>query len=476
MLFTSFEFCIFLPVTLIAYWYFFCGSVTRQNLFLLIASYFFYAWWDWRFLGLLLLAGILSFVSGTRIEANESRPKLRRAWLLFGIVINLSILGVFKYYDFFACSFANAFLGGNTTGILLNLILPIGVSFYTFQAVGYCIDVFHKIVPAERNLLHHFTFISFFPQLLAGPIGRAKNLLPQFSVRRNFDATLATDGLRQILWGLFKKMVVADNCASAVNSVWGSGIENASASTLVGVAVLYSFQIYGDFSGYSDMAIGTAKLFGIRLGDNFLFPYFSRNIREFWRRWHISLNTWFRDFVYIPLGGSRNGRGKTLRNLFAVFALSGLWHGANWTFVTWGIFHWLLFIPRCFFKSSKRQTEIIAENGYLPSWRELGQMLTTFVFVTIGWIFFRATNIQEAFCFIKNCFSSSLLSVPDFSGTPFLFISIMLIVEWIQRHGAHGLYRCFPFPRPIRWILYIIFIFTIVQNDGMQENFIYFKF
>lgn len=476
MVFNSFEFGIFLPIVLLAYWYIFSKSATKQNLFLLAASWFFYAWWDWRFLGLLILAGMISYLSATRIDIAQNNPFARRAWLLFGILSNLGVLGVFKYYDFFAQSFADVFLAGNSEGMLLNLILPVGISFYTFQAVGYCVDVFRKTVPAEQNLLHHFTFISFFPQLLAGPIGRAKSLIPQFTKRRIFDSVLATDGLHQILWGGVKKMVVADNCASIVNSVWGSGIENASASTLVGVAILYSFQIYGDFSGYSDMAVGTAKLFGIRLGDNFLFPYFSRNIREFWRRWHISLNTWFRDFVYIPLGGSRNGRGKTLRNLFAVFALSGLWHGANWTFIAWGVFHWLLFIPRSFFKSPKNESNIVADNRFFPSWRELGQMLTTFVFVTIGWIFFRATNIQEAFCFIKNCFSPSLTSAPDFSGTPFLFISIMLVVEWIQRHGTHGLYRFFPFPRPIRWILYIIFIFVIVQNDGMQETFIYFKF
>ena len=476
MLFNSLEFGIFLPITLLLYWYLFSGTFKKQNLFLLITSWFFYAWWDWRFLGLLIFAGITSYLSAVSISKNKAIPRARLIWLLFGILTNLGVLLTFKYYDFFVSSFASAFLGGNDSGLLLNLILPVGISFYSFQAIGYCVDVFRNNVPAEKSFLLHLTFISFFPQLLAGPIGRAQNLIPQFKQTRTFDSRLAADGLRQILWGLFKKMVVADNCATVVNSVWGSGIETASASTLIGVAILYSFQIYGDFSGYSDMAIGTAKLFGIRLGDNFLFPYFSRNPQEFWRRWHISLNEWFRDIIYIPLGGSRNGKAKTLRNLFVVFSLSGLWHGANWTFIAWGIFHWLLFIPRTIFKVKQKPSEMVAKSRIFPNFIEIREMVLTFSAITVGWVFFRADTIQDAFSFLKNCFRPSILSVPEFSGTPFIFIGIMLLVEWLQRQGTHGLSRMPALPRTLLWTFYILFIFVIFQNDGMQENFIYFKF
>lgn len=476
MLFNSTEFLVFGLAALTLHWYAFSGSARRQNAFLLAASWFFYAWWDWRFLGLLILAGTTSFAAGLGVAHSEENTRARRGWFLFGVLTNLGVLALFKYYDFFVRSFSEAFLGGIDGGLLLNLALPVGVSFYSFQAIGYCADVFLGRVPAEKSPLRHFTFISFFPQLLAGPIGRAGNLLTQFTEKRVFDSALATDGLRQILWGLFKKTVVADNCAAVVDAVWTGGVGNASPLTLAGAAVLYSFQIYGDFSGYSDMAIGTAKLFGVRLGDNFLFPYFSRDPQEFWRRWHISLNTWFRDFVYIPLGGSRAGKLRTLRNLFVVFGLSGLWHGANWTFVCWGLFHALLFLPRTLFGRKQKNTTVIAENAALPSLAELTRLVVTFIAVTIGWVFFRAPTIGEAFAFLENCIVPAGTETFGFCGTPFLFIGMMLVVEWIQRRGTHGLYRVFPFPRPVLWVLYGLFLFFIFQNDGMQENFIYFKF
>ena len=476
MLFNSTEFLVFGLAALTLHWYAFSGSARRQNAFLLAASWFFYAWWDWRFLGLLILAGATSFAAGLGVAHSEENTRARRGWFLFGVLTNLGVLALFKYYDFFVRSFSEAFLGGIDGGLLLNLALPVGVSFYSFQAIGYCADVFLGRVPAEKSPLRHFTFISFFPQLLAGPIGRAGSLLPQFTEKRVFDSALATDGLRQILWGLFKKTVVADNCAAVVDAVWTGGVGNASPLTLAGAAVLYSFQIYGDFSGYSDMAIGTAKLFGVRLGDNFLFPYFSRDPQEFWRRWHISLNTWFRDFVYIPLGGSRAGKLRTLRNLFVVFGLSGLWHGANWTFVCWGLFHALLFLPRTLFGRKRKNTTVIAENVALPSLTELTRLVVTFIAVTIGWVFFRAPTIGEAFAFLENCIVPAGTETFGFNGTPFLFIGMMLVVEWIQRRGSHALYRVFPFPRPVRWALYGLFLFFIFQNDGMQENFIYFRF
>lgn len=477
MIFNSLDYALFLPVVFLFYWYVFCGNAARQNCFLLLASLFFYGYWDWRFLGLLLLAGTVSFFAGTAIDSSQSRGGNGRWALTLAVVVNLGILALFKYYDFFVQSFADIFLAGEADGILLNLILPVGVSFYLFQATGYCFDVYRKVVPAERDVLKYFTFICFFPQLLAGPIGRAKNLLPQFSLRRDFDVALATDGLRQILWGLFKKTVVADNCASAVNAVWSGDLAGTSASTLVAAAVLYSFQIYGDFSGYSDMAVGSAKLLGIRLGDNFLFPYFSRNVGEFWRRWHISLNTWFRDYLYIPMGGSRAGKWKTLRNTLIVFGLSGLWHGANWTFIIWGLFHGMLFLPKILFPDKTKPTAIVAQDKLIPSRREFCQILTTFTLMTIGWIIFRAPDIGEAWTFMKKCISPSIITVPEgITSTPFLFIVIMLFVEWLERNYSHGLSKIPKIPRALRWGFYILFIFVIFQNDGMQENFIYFKF
>lgn len=477
MSFNSFEFAVFLGVALLLHWYVFGKSVQSQNAFLLIAGWFFYAAWDWRFLGLLISCCTISYVAGRLICREKSAGRKGRVAMVFGVSALLGFIVVFKYYDFFVKSFADVFLNGNADSLVLNLILPVGISFYVFQAIGYCLDVYRDKVPAEKNILTHFVFSSFFPQLLAGPIGRGNALIPQFTQRRAFNPELATDGLRQILWGLFKKMVVADNCAKIVDRLWNGGVEGFAeynASALVLGAILYSFQIYGDFSGYSDMAIGTAKLFGIKLGDNFLFPYFSRNVGEFWRRWHISLNTWFRDFVYIPLGGSRAGTLVTFRNILVVFGLSGLWHGANWTFVFWGLFHGILFAPSIFMKNRKMKEK--SRTVVPPSLKDFGAIFLTFSLVTIGWIFFRASKIEDAFFFIKRCFSLSLFQPPKISGTPFIFIGIMLLVEWIQRRESHGLSRILPIPRALMWCAYIVFIFFILLNDGAQENFIYFKF
>jgi len=325
-----------------------------------------------------------------------------------------------------------------------------------------------------------FAYLSFFPQLFAGPIGRASELLPQYEKTRRFDVSLATDGLRQMLWGFFKKMVVADNCARAVNLVW-SDFGTFNGSSLAVVAVLYSIQIYGDFSGYSDMAIGCAKLFGIRLSPNFSFPYFSRNVAEFWRRWHISLNAWFRDYLYIPLGGSREGKAKTIRNTLIIFAVCGLWHGANWTFLVWGIFHGLLFVPRLLLgKKSKPPTAIVAETRAFPSISEICQIFATFFWVTIGWIFFRAPTISDAFAFFEQMlFSGTLFSSPRgiFLGTaPLVFIALMFFVEWIFRRHEHALSRFLPRSRVLRWIAYLTIIFVILQYDGGAGQFIYFQF
>ena len=363
MLFNSIEFAVFLPIVFFLYWFVFNRNLKLQNFFVVVVSYVFYGWWDWRFLFLIAFTSFCSWYSGLLIERYKNEHKKAKMISILNIVLNLLILGVFKYYDFFVTSFANLFLGGKTDGLLLKIILPVGISFYTFQALSYSIDVYRGKMEPTKDIIQFFAFVSFFPQLVAGPIERATNLLPQFDKPRRFDYDDAVDGMRQMLWGLFKKMVVADNCAFYVNQVF-SDYSSYSGSTLLLAAVFFTFQIYCDFSGYSDIAIGVAKLFGIRLMRNFNVPYFSRDIAEFWRRWHISLTTWFRDYVYIPLGGSRVSSAKVIRNTFVIFLLSGLWHGANWTFIVWGAYHALLFLPLILTGKNRKYTNQVAEGRW----------------------------------------------------------------------------------------------------------------
>ena len=378
MLFNSIEFAIFLPVVFLLYWFVFNRNLKLQNLFIVVVSYVFYGWWDWRFLFLIAFTSLCSYLSGILIEKYRDRPRRAKTVNVLNIVVNLLILGVFKYYNFFVTSFADLFLGGKTDGLLLKVILPVGISFYTFQALSYSIDVYRGKMEATRDVVQFFAYVSFFPQLVAGPIERATNLLPQFAKPRTFDYETGVDGMRQILWGLFKKMVVADNCAVYVDQVFSSG-QAHSGCTILLAAVFFAFQIYGDFSGYSDIAIGTAKLFGIKLMRNFNVPYFSRDIAEFWRRWHISLTTWFRDYVYIPMGGSRCSKAKIIRNTLVIFLLSGFWHGANWTFIAWGVYHALLFLPLILLGKNRKYRDVVAENRFFPTWKEASQMLLTFL-------------------------------------------------------------------------------------------------
>ena len=445
MLFNSIEFAIFLPIVFLIYWTIGYARINDllklrlQNAFVVIASYVFYGWWDWRFLLLIALTSFCSWGSGLLIGKelkNEGVNELKKkGWLTANIVLNLGILAIFKYYDFFVSSFADLF-SLDASHHLLNIILPVGISFYTFQALSYSIDVYRGKIEPTRDPIAFFAYVAFFPQLVAGPIERATNLLPQFQKARTFDYAEAVEGCRRILWGLFKKMVVADNCAVYVDSVW-KDYANQSGSTLLLAAVLFAFQIYGDFSGYSDIAIGTAKLFGINLRDNFLTPYFSRNVAEFWKRWHISLNTWFVDYVYIPLGGSREGRWHTIRNTFVIFLLSGLWHGANWTYVGWGAYHALLFVPLIWLGTTKKYRDT-------ASWRQLPQMLLTFAFVVLGWIIFRAPSIADAWHYVLAVSSKSLLSVPwlmtrDYYILLFISILVMFAFEWKGRKEGYGL-------------------------------------
>ncbi len=442
MLFNSIEFALFLPAVFLLYWFVFNRNIRIQNLFIVAASYLFYGWWDWRFLILIFFTSLCSYVAGRLIE---SRPRQARWISTTNIVLNLGILCTFKYYDFFISSFADLF-GFAADSLLLKIILPVGISFYTFQALSYSIDVYRKKLQATHDIVAFFAYISFFPQLVAGPIERATNLLPQFLRPRTFDTEQAIDGLRQALWGLFKKMVVADNCAILANYVFENHTAESGGMLILG-ALAFTFQIYGDFSGYSDIAIGISRLFGFELMRNFHFPYFSRDIAEFWRRWHISLNTWFRDYVYIPLGGSRGAKALIVRNTFVIFLLSGLWHGANWTFVAWGAYNALLFLPLILAQRNRRNLGEVAEGRIIPSGHEIVRIAATFILVVIGWIIFRAENIGHAWDYISRICSPALFEPvvwPDsWFETAFIhsLIGIVLLqtVEWAQRSKQHGL-------------------------------------
>lgn len=392
------------------------------------------------------------------------------------ILLNLGILGLFKYYDFFVTEFAQLF-HLSTEGLLLKVILPVGISFYTFQALSYSIDVYRGKIEPTKDIVAFFAFISFFPQLVAGPIERATHLLPQFQKKREFDYDTAVDGMRQILWGLFKKVVVADNCAAYVNQVFTNSGSH-SGSTLLLAAVFFTFQIYGDFSGYSDIAIGTAKLFGIRLMRNFNVPYFSRDIAEFWRRWHISLTTWFRDYVYIPLGGSRVPKAKVIRNTFVIFLVSGFWHGANWTFIVWGAYHALLFLPLILTGKNRKYTNQIAEGRYLPTLKEAGQMLLTFILAVFGWIVFRSESIGQAWEVIWGIMNSSLFTAPmmvvGLKKIVFV-IGVLLLVEWLNRSKEHGL-AIGNLPLWLRIASCYVLVLVILEFGGNSQSFIYFQF
>ena len=499
MLFNSLEFAIFLPIVFLIYWFVLQKNLKLQNLFIVVVSYIFYGWWDYRFLFLIALTSFCSWLSGVwigKLQARSTPPTWfsAKTLLISNIVLNLAILGFFKYYNFFVDSFIDLFalFGISLQSSTLSIILPVGISFYTFQALSYSIDVYRKKIAPTNDIVAFFAFVSFFPQLVAGPIERATNLLPQFYKKRTFDYDTAVDGMRQILWGLFKKIVVADNCAIYVNQVFAD-YTNQSGSTLLLGVIFFAFQIYGDFSGYSDIAIGTAKLFGIKLLRNFNVPYFSRDIAEFWRRWHISLNTWFVDYLYIPLGGSRpyvspnskhpelTKKAKVIRNTFAIFLTSGLWHGANWTFVAWGAYHALLFIPLILLGKNKRFTDTVATGRILPNIRECFQMALTFLLVVIGWVFFRAETITDAFAYLGGIFNSSLVSVPhlinrDYYIITFIGIVIMILTEWIYRHHSHNFTLSQIKHVWIRWVIYFIILFFLFINSSPAADFIYFQF
>lgn len=484
MLFNSLDFAIFLPIVFLLYWFVFQKNLKAQNIFIIVASYIFYGWWDWRFLSLVMLSSLLDWYVGLQIyKQKELRPK--KAWLWVSIIVDLSILGFFKYYNFFVENFISAFrlFGQEINPGMLNIILPVGISFYTFQALSYSIDIYRGNLKPSKSLIPVAAYVAFFPQLMAGPIERATNLLPQFYVKRKFDYGQATDGMRQMLWGLFKKVVIADGCAEYANAIFNNSADHNGSTLLLG-ALFFTFQIYGDFSGYSDMAIGMARLFGFKFKRNFAFPYFSRDIAEFWRRWHISLSSWFKDYVYIPLGGSRGGVTKSLRNTFVIFLLSGFWHGANWTFILWGGVNAIYFLPLLLAKQNRKNIGVVAQGKMLPTLRELFGMMMTFMLTVFAWILFRAENIGHAASIISEIFSVSLLTKPDIfllGGAKIVAIVSMLIffilIEWRGRENEYAIEKFIVnWNTPLRTSFYFVILLLVFMFSGGQQDFIYFQF
>lgn len=478
MLFNSLEFTIFLPIVFLIYWLIPKEKIQVQNFFLLCSSYFFYGWWDERFLALILFSSLLDFFLGRQIHKSDNNS-VRKRYVMVSMFVNLGFLAYFKYYNFFIDSFVDAFslFGQSLDYDRLSIILPVGISFYTFQTLSYSIDIYRKKIEPAKNWISLFAFVSFFPQLVAGPIERAKNLLPQFEKVRSFNHKLAADGLRQILWGLFKKVVIADNCAIYANEIFNNSGDYSGSTLLLG-AVFFAFQIYGDFSGYSDIAIGTARLFGFNLMKNFNFPYFSRDIAEFWRRWHISLSTWFRDYVYIPLGGSKGSKLFQFRNVMVIFLVSGFWHGANWTFILWGLVNALLFIPLLFLGRNRKNTGTVAEGKFLPNVSDMLRMLSTFFVTTIAWVIFRAENINHAFQYIKDIFSAELFSMPVVLPLYLIILIFFFVgVEWLGREKEFALdFNINSVARPLRWSSYLLLVFMIYRFGASQQDFIYFQF
>ena len=478
MLFNSLSFAIFLPIVFILYWFATKNNFKLQNMLLLIASYFFYACWDYRFLFLLLFSTLLDYFSGIKIFEAENKKK-RTFWLWVSICINLGLLGYFKYCNFFITSFADGLsdLGVKFNIHTLQIILPVGISFYTFHGLSYVIDIYKERIKAENNFINYAVFVCFFPLLIAGPIERATNLLPQIVKKREFDYSKAVDGLRQILWGLFKKIVIADNCAIYADAVFDN-YNDYSGITLFWGVFLFTFQIYCDFSGYTDIAIGTARLFGINLLRNFAFPYFSRNIAEFWRRWNITLSTWFRDYLYIPLGGSKGGVWMKTRNIFIIFLVSGFWHGANWTFIIWGFINAVYVLPSVLFKTNRDNLNIVAQGRILPNLKELLSMTFTFGLTVFAFIFFRSENIEHAVRYVSKLFSfsgnSTAFSVPV---ALVLLIAGFIIAEWRGREQQYAIADVgLKWPKIIRWSLYYGLALVIFYFSTSGKQFIYFQF
>lgn len=478
MIFNSTEFAIFLPVVFILYWFVFNRNLRLQNLFIVFVSYIFYGWWDWTFLSLIFFSSIVDYLLAGKIGSTEN-SKLRKQLLSISFLVNLGILGVFKYFNFFTESLAEGLkvFGVELNAFTLNVVLPVGISFYTFQTLSYTIDVYRSKLKPTNDLVAFMAYVSFFPQLVAGPIERATNLIPQFLVRRRFHYVFAVDGVRQILWGLFMKVVIADNCAYYVNDIF-LNYETYSGGTLLIGAVLFAFQIYGDFAGYSNIAIGTASLFGFKLMQNFAFPYFSRDIAEFWRRWHISLSTWFRDYLYIPLGGSRGSSYNRIRNTFIIFIVSGFWHGANWTFIVWGALNAIYFLPLMLLGKNRRNLEILGWKDSI-SLRETIGVITTFTLTCLAWIFFRAESVSQAVSIIAKIFSTSLFQLDINFLSIMGLLGVFLIIEWTGRREKYAFQRIGSnLSLPVNFLLLTLLVLSIYFFADFDSNyeFIYFQF
>ena len=472
MLFNSLSFAIFLPIVFAIYW----GlkkNLRGQNILLLLSSYLFYGWWDARFLTLIVASTVVDFVLGRSLASTGSASK--RKWLLAAsMIFNLGLLGVFKYYNFFIENFAllTQSVGFHTSPTLLSITLPVGISFYTFQTMSYTIDIYRKQLEPTRDFIAFAAFVGYFPQLVAGPIERASNLLPQITKPRNFSYQKAVNGLRQALWGFFKKVVIADAVAPLVDQTFADP-NLYSSGALVAGAFLFSIQIYCDFSGYSDIAIGISKLFGIDLMQNFRTPYFSRDIAEFWRRWHISLSTWFRDYLYIPLGGSRGSTALKVRNTFAIFIVSGFWHGANWTFIIWGLINALLFLPLLLAKRNRSNLDH-------PSLKDLHRIALTFIITTIAWIFFRADSFSHAIDYFGGIRLNTTGDSLNIKPSLLAYISLLILGDWLGRkhHFALNFLREGPFASfsILRIGTYLLLAYLVLLYLGGQQNFIYFQF
>ena len=477
MLFNSLEFALFLPIVFLIYWFILNKRIRLQNIFLLISSYVFYGWWDWRFLGLIIFSSSVDYLIGISLGKYDA-PGVRKKLLLTSVLLNVGLLGFFKYFNFFIESFNESFsfFGYGFSIQTLSIVLPVGISFYTFQTLSYTIDVYKRKLNPTNDVVSFFTYVSFFPQLVAGPIERATNLLPQFFVERKFNYELAVSGLKLILWGLFKKTVIADNCAVYANIIFDNTAEYSGSTIFMGV-ILFAFQIYGDFSGYSDIAIGVSRLLGFNLMRNFAFPYFSRDIAEFWRRWHISLSTWFRDYLYIPLGGSRGGLWQKIRNTFIIFVVSGFWHGANWTFIFWGFLNAIYFLPLLLLSRNRVNTNLVAENRLFPNLLEFGQMFSTFMIVNLAWIFFRADSMAHVWEIFGKLASPSILAVPEVLPMKAIVLIILFVgLEWFQRRKEVVLEFSPKVPRLVRYAIYYTIIACIILIRGRQQEFIYFQF
>lgn len=478
MLFNSLSFAIFLPIVFSLYWLIPSEKRRFQNVLLLISSYVFYGWWDYRFLFLLIFSTFLDYYSSLKID-NAKNKEVKKTWLFISVFINVGFLGFFKYYNFFADNFITVLnsLGFKADIWTIKLILPVGISFYTFHGLSYVFDVYNQKSRPRKDFVDYALFVGFFPLLVAGPIERATHLLPQVEQKRTFKYSVAVDGLKQMLWGFFKKMVIADTCAELVNRIFNDS-NHYSGSTLVVGIVLFAFQIYGDFSGYSDIAIGTARLFGFELLRNFAYPYFSRDIAEFWRRWHISLTSWFKDYLYIPLGGSKGNTFVKIRNTFIVFLVSGFWHGANWTFLCWGVLNAIYFLPLLLLGKNRNNVEIVAKGRILPAFKDAIKIVITFCLSCFAWIFFRSSTITQAISYIKTIFSRSVLYKPEIvPARAFTLIGILVLIDWIGREQLYPIKIIgIKWPRMLRWTFYVGIVFSILYFGRHQQPFIYFKF